>query len=358
MTLRILIFVLTCAPLILNAQGGIIARQLFKPGVKVGGEAMYEGLLQGEQVLGFYSGKASVVIPVKSKYGLKVKPKELLKLENLWQLRKLKDWKTYPKIARRLIQPKAHQVFWNFNTQYTMMYGKDYHALPDTPDEFKDQLSGLIRVSTGVTGIHYMQKMRAIFYSADLGFMEDGQSVSKLKPQLSLMAGQAKIHNPFTYYYYGLYINYNNGRTIPIPFVGADLRIASKARLNLTLPFQAKMSFKVNKKKRYALLVQYNGLTGGFTPDSPDKELTKPRYNFTHTYAKATGILEQKLSKNLKVFTEIGWAGMRRFREYERTGGTVNRTLKLKSSPYAYISIHHTFGRSLFDSSIGNLLNL
>jgi len=356
--LRIFIFLIIISPLLSNAQGGIIARQLFKPGLKLGGEAMYEGLFEGEQVLGFYSAKAGVVVPIKSKYKLKIQPKELLNLKNLWELRKFKDWETYPKIAGKLIQPKAYQVFWNFNAQYTVMYGKDYYPAADVESESTDQISGLMKVSTGVTGMYYMQKMRAIFYSADVGFMEDERSISKLRPVFNLMAGQAKIQNPFTYYYYGLYLNVSNGRTVPIPFVGVDLRVANKMRLNLTLPFQAKMSFKINKKKRYALLVQYNGFTSGFTPDTPDKELVKPRYNFTHTYAKATGILEQKLSKNLKVFTEIGWAGVRRFREYDRAGGSVNKTIKLKSSPYAYISIYHTFGKSLFDSSIGNLLNL
>ncbi len=343
------------SPLMTYGQGGIIARQLFKPGVKIGGEAIYEGLLQGEQVLGFYSAKTNVTIPVKSKFKVKLAPGELLKLSNLWELRKIGKLKTFPKFIGSMIQPKAHQIFWNFNTQYTIMYGKDY--IIENSDEPTDQISGLMKVSTGVTGLHYMKGMQAFFYSGDLGFMEDMGSVSRMQPIVSVMGGYAKIKNPFLMYYSGLFLNYNNGRVLPIPFVGIDLRVANKARLNLTMPFQAKVSFKVNKEKRYALLVQYNGFASGFTPDYQLIDHNQ-RYNFTNTYVKATGILERKISRNLKIFMETGWVGIRRFNEYDRSGNEITRTLKLKSSPYAYISIYHTFGKSLFNSSIGNMLNL
>jgi len=121
------------------------------------------------------------------------------------------------------------------------------------------------------------------------------------------------------------------------------------------------MSFKVSKKKRYALLIQYAGLVSGYTPGVHHAEVA-PRHNFTHTYLKTTGILERKISKNLKLFMEAGWASMRRFREYEsNTGGLFrkpDKVTKLAGSPYGYIAIYHTFGKSLFDSSVGNLLNL
>ena len=359
--LRIILFLFCISPTIIQAQGGIIARQIFKPGVKVGGEAMYEGLLKGDLTneLGVYTAKAQVNIPIKSKFGVKIQPKELLKLQNLWQLRKFKNWKTYPKLARKLIAPNAHQMFWNFNTQYTLIYGNEFSPI-DEEGISLDQFSGLMRVSTGITGIHYLQKMRVAFYSADIGFMEDAQSISRLHPNLTLMGGQAKIQNPFSYYYYGMYLNYNSGRLITIPFAGADLRVANKARLNLTLPLQAKMSFKVNKTKRYALLIQYSGLVSGFTPRDQQMQ-TAMRQNFTYTYVKTTGILEQKISKNLKLFMEAGWAGSRRLREYEdNTGGlfrSPDKVTKLAGSPYGYIAIYHTFGKSLFDSSVGNLLN-
>ncbi len=360
--LRILLFLFCVTPIISHAQGGIIARQFFKPGVKVGGEAMYEGLLEGDLTneLGFYTAKAQVNIPIKSKFGIKVQPKELLKLQNLWELRKFASWKTYPKLAAKIIAPNAHQMFWNFNTQYTVMYGSEYYPIEEEGISL-EHFSGLMRVSTGVTGLHYLKKMRVAFYSADIGFMEDAQSISRLHPNFTVMGGYAKIQNPFMYYYSGMYLNYNSGRLISIPFAGTDLRIANKARLNLMLPLQAKMSFKVNKKKRYALLLQYNGLVAGFTPQ--DRHLPEmTRHNFTYTYVKTTGILEQKISKNLKLFMEVGWASQRRFNEYEsNTGGLFrkpDKVTKLAGSPYAYISIYHTFGKSLFDSSVGNLLNL
>jgi|GEM_PF-1049661 len=360
--LRIILFLFCITPIISQAQGGIIARQFFKPGVKVSGEAMYEGLLEGDLTneLGFYTAKAQVNIPIKSKFGIKVQPKELLKLQNLWELRKFASWKTYPKLARKLIAPNAHQMFWNFNTQYTVMYGSEYYPI-DEEGASLEHFSGLMRVSTGVTGLHYLKKMQVAFYSADIGFMEDGQSISRLHPNVTLMGGYAKIKNPFAYFYSGMYLNYNSGRLLTIPFVGADLRVANKARLNITLPLQAKMSFKVNKEKRYALLVQYAGLVSGFTPQ--DRHLPEmTRHNFTYTYVKTTGILERKISKNLKLFMEAGWASMRSFNEYEsNTGGLFrkpDKVTKLAGSPYGYIAIYHTFGKSLFDSSVGNLLNL
>jgi len=360
--LRILLFLFCITPIISQAQGVIIARQFFNPGVKVSGEATYEGLLEGDLTneLGFYTTKVQLNIPIKSKFGIKVKPKELLKLENLWELRKFANWKTYPRVFGKLFVPNAHQMFWNFNTQYTVMYGNEYYPIDDKGVSL-NHFSGLIRVSTGVTGLHYLKKMQVAFYSADVGFMEDGQSISRLHPNVTLMGGYAKIKNPFVYYFSGMYLNYNSGRLLSIPFVGVDLRVANKARLNITLPLQAKMSFKVNKEKRYALLVQYAGLVSGFTPkDRHLQEIT--RHNFTYTYVKTTGILERKISKNLKLFMEAGWASMRNFNEYEsNTGGLFrkpDKVTKLAASPYAYIAIYHTFGRSLFNSSVGNLLNL
>ena len=360
--LRIIFFLFCIVPVISHAQGGIIARQIFKPGVKVGGEAMYEGLLEGDLTneLGFYTAKAQVNIPIKSKYGIKIQPKELLKLQNLWELRKFKSWKTYPKVVGKLFAPNAHQVFWNFNTQYTVMYGSEYYPVNEEGISL-EHFSGLMRVSTGVTGLHYFKKMRVAFYNADIGFMEDRGSISRLHPNITLMGGVAKIKNPFVYYYSGIYLNYNSGRLLPIPFAGTDLRVANKARLNLTLPLQAKMSFKVNKEKRYALLMQYAGLVSGFTPQ--DQHLAhSTRHNFTYTYIKTSGILERKISKNLKLFLEAGWASQRRLLEFEgNTGGwfrSPDKVTKLAGSPYGYIAIYHTFGKSLFDSSVGNLLNL
>ncbi len=352
---RTFLTLLFFCPILLHAQGGILLRQFFKPGVKVGVETMPQSLTNSDNpYLNLYSSKASLVVPIKSKLGVKLKPKELIKLENLKALKNIKDWKTIPKLALKIIEPNAHQIFMNFNAGYTMMDGT---IRPDDTQTYEPFNIQLYRFSAGVTGIHYRKNMRVLFYSGDLGFMESSESFSTLHPNVNALVGMGKIHSPFKFTYYGVYLGYANGKILPIPFAGIDFRVANKARLNLTFPIQAKLSFKTNKKTRLALLAQYTGFASGLDNDN-DENL---RVHQNHSYLKTTGILERKLNKEVKLFVEAGWSVARRT---GWNGGTELfaknniRIFPYKGAPYFHVSVYRSFGKSLFDSSIGNLLNL
>ncbi len=354
MTKYLLIAIIFIAPIFTYAQGGIIMRQFFKPGLKVSAEAMPQTTDSYTGKLRLYNGRAGLVIPIKSKLGVKFKPKELMKLENLKELKNIKDWKTIPKLAMKVVEPDAYQIFMNLNAGYTVMDGN--RRVRDFYPNYDTTTYNMYKFSAGVTGIHYRKKMRILFYSGDIGFVETKESFPSFHPNINALVGMGKIQSPFKFNYYGLYLGYANGKIIPVPFVGVDLRLANKARLNVTLPVQLKLSFKANRKTRYALLAQYTGFAGAWGVSEP----YNTRQHLNHSYLKTTGILERKLSKEVKLFVEAGWSHARRESWYagiKLLDRKITKIYRYPGAPYVNVSIYRSFGKSLFDSGIGNLLN-
>ncbi len=339
------VFVLILVNGQLQAQGLIMSR-FFKPGIKVGLEYQPQRFMVSDGSMDLGRGTAGISLPIKSKLGVKVDWKNL----NLKTLTDFKNWKKLPNNLAKVFQPKMHQIFWNINGSYTYLNAADVliDLKPPHSTTGNTKLT-LYGANTGITGFHYLRKARILFYSANIGIVEDAFSLNKPQPQANLLAGLVQVTGLHSILYVGAYAAYWEKRVIPVPFLGFDTRIKKGIRLNITLPVSAKLTFK-QKKNRFVLLAAYQGLLMALG----EPRLVEERGAFAISYLKTGLQYNLKMGKQSRLVLDAGLANMRNIRERE---DDIKEQATTPFSLYAGATLHYNFGKSLFDASLGNLLN-
>lgn len=128
-----------------------------------------------------------------------------------------------------------------------------------------------------------------------------------MQPNMTAVIGIAHINRVIYYWYYGAYLNYNNGRFIPAPFFGIEANLAKKLWLNITLPVQMRLGWQLSKMTKLDLVLGLNGYSSGFTFDQPINGGTSPQRGFYSGFQfRISATYNIKLGKQTKLFFEAG----------------------------------------------------
>ncbi len=315
--------------------------KFFKPGLKA--ELLYHpDQLLHENFLDMGNARIGLSIPIKSKFAIKA---DLSKFK--WtDLKDLGNWKKLGSNLQKYLTPKMHQIIWNVNVNYYRLQMRDVF---DNQPDFNAELN-LVGLNTGVTGFHYLKKARVLFYSGNVGLVENISEIKGTRPHGAILGGVAQMTGINSVMYFGAYLGAGNGTVLPAPIFGFDTKIAKKLRLNVTLPVQVKLTYK-QKKNKLSAYVALSGFLSGFE-NSSNQYVTGA---LTASFFKTGLNYNLKVGKRMRFYIDAGWADWRRF----NFGVTTTEATKarLQGTPYIGFGIDKKLGKSLFDSSIGNMLN-
>lgn len=286
--------------------------------------------------LSTFKTRVGASIPIKSKLGVE------MNWEKLLEVRKLKDLLKVPRI-------KAYQIFWNINAR-SIMY--DFRRAATNPYQINGGKSlWTYGLSTGVTGMHLLPKFHVLFYTGNLSFSESAGSIARLSPGFNAAVGVAKIKNPFTYYYGGIFMSYENGQFLPIPFLGIESRLGEKFWFNITLPLQIRFGMKMRDKSKLEVLASMGGNGSGFVFSNNNY---KSFFRYSHM---KTGMMWNKpLNKRTRLYLEGGITLLRSARLDDVQDLGAGQNPKLGFAPYVAGTVYHSFGKSFFGQNIGDIL--
>lgn len=330
----------------MNGQA-FIFNQIFQPSARLNVEyapASGGDLLGGNSdKFGYTRANFNLIVPIKSKLGVKVDWLNAIdKLKNWRQLR-LKDIGDVARV-------KMYQIFWNIRPQ---VFQADY--LPKDSLNFnprpKESTFGL---STGITGLHLLRKFRILFYSANVSFMEDRNSIRQINPNFTAAIGVAHINRVIYYWYYGAVLSYNNGRVLPAPFFGIEANLMKKLWLNITLPLQMRLGWQMSKKTKFDFVTGLAGFSNGFGYQQANAtDYTRSFYSGFQL--RVSGVFNFKIGKQTKLYLEGGVLPYRRL----QLGKTADNFYKPTLNPtfYGGISLFYSFKKSLLGSVIDGLIS-
>lgn len=333
-----------------NAQS-FIFNQLFQPSVRINTEFSPNYALpiyDRADKVSYAKADMNFIIPIKSKIGLEVDWKEALKMA--WKIGirsfKLKDIKDIGKVAH----VKMYQIFWTARPQ---IYHFQYASANDTSAVLQNFASPQTAygLSTGIAGVHTLRRFRLLFYSANIAFMESNQSIKHIHPSFTGLIGVVHLNRLFYYWYYGAYLNYNNGRIIPAPFFGIEANLANKLWLSLTLPVQMRLGWQFAKSHKIDFNISLQSFNNGYSP----LDLLVERNFYTDWQLRVSAIYTVRLGKQTKLFLEGGVIPWRKMTLGK--GNTNYYKFDAKgASPYVGLSLFYSFKKSLLGSMVDGLL--
>ncbi|MEO1435559.1 MAG: hypothetical protein AAFV80_08500 [Bacteroidota bacterium] len=322
--------------------------QVFKPGLSLESNYLGGSIFEEENVQDLLQNKIDLVIPIKSHYGVKVNWLDMAK--RLLELKKVEDIGN----LAYAIQPKAHQIFWTFQLNHRQLEYTPFIAL-GVP--IRDRIN-LYGAQTGVSGLHYLKKRYFLLYAGSLGFSEEGTSFDEIQPQLSGAFGAGRILSFNSLIVWGAYLHYANGIPYPVPFFGGEFGLLKKTRVSMLLPSYFKIRFNVAKKWDVVIQTQANSFTTGFArpdnlifPNDDTGRLGLAALQFRHGI-----LLDIQASKQFRLELEMGYA-QPNYLSFIRQNKEFDRYRPL-AAPYFRVAFHKSFGKSLLEASLGNLLDL
>ena len=322
-----------------------IFNQLFQPSVRLNVEYMPDGsrwLGNAPDRLEYGRANMNLIIPVSQKMNMKVDWWAAVgKVPKLRQLR----FKDIGDVA----QLRMRQIFWNVRPQVSYFQYNTTDSL-GAPFRSPQQAYG---VSTGITGVHLLRKFRLLFYSVNAGFMEDANSVRRIHPNFTTVVGVANINRLAYYWYYGVYINYSNGRVLPAPFLGIGANLMNKLWLDITLPVQMRLGWQVSKRTKFDFVAGISGFNSGFGYQTSGS--TDWQRSFYSGYQVRTSLVwNWRIGNQTKIYLEGGYLPIRNLSFGRGSDNFYQPTLQ--PSFYGGVSLYYSFKKSLLGSVIDGLI--
>ncbi len=313
--------------------------QIFQPSIRISSQynhdfgSQYKDQLNG----GFF--KLNCIIPIKSKLQLKV------------------DWKKVMTLRlKKSSRLKAYQLFWNFRPEVQYLKLDYQQSANKHPFGQKPRLS--YGFSSGITGIHLLPKPfkrpRFLLYSLSLGMLEDRWSIERTPtPNVRGFIGLATLKSIHFYWYFGLYLSYNNGQFIPAPFFGIQARLAPKLWLDMTLPIQLKIAWKATRRFKLDLGLSLVSFT---TPFGHQEATGQTIYRcIMNGFRLKTGLnLNFKLGPQTKFYVELGCFPYQNILFRSKQVSFVNPELGV--SFYGALSLFYAFKKSLLSDTIDGII--
>jgi hypothetical protein len=325
---------------LIRSQSFILER-IFQPSLSVNSELTYDFNTHNDN-LKIARLNANLIIPIKSKLGIEVD------WTKIFSVRSWKDVKNMANI-------KAYQIFWTFKPQIT---GIQYLPGNNKISPFSNPYTLAFGAQTGITGIHLMKRLRLLLYSVNVSIQEDLSAYQKLRPNGTALIGLVHFRGFKKIWYYGLALSASDGQFIPVlplPFLGAYLKLDDKIWWNITLPLQTRIEFKPRSNLRFDVLVGLGNYGFGFGSTAMNGEFS--RHYLSGIQLKTGAAIHFKTKSGTKLFLEAGYLPFRAFQFDQGHSVRVFENPGLKPSPYIAFSVFHGLKKSLIGSSLASFLN-
>lgn len=291
---------------------------LFKPGLNIGTEYTLPAEINDTAKFQISKYRIQFVLPLRTKIGI--------------------DFKK--------LDAKASQLFLTFNTSL---------RTPDIGLFSKKQ--PIYTGAVGLTGLSASIRSGLWIYSANLYFSESKGSISTPTPNFLGYIVRIKLNDLRFIHFYGAALLYNQGRVIPIPLLGFTYKLRKDMRMTLVIPVLIKFNYKFSNKAN----LNFNSSLSGF-----NSVLRKNSYfgddflTINYRHLKNYASINYKFNNRFKAIAEVGFSTFRKLSFVEANDKIFMRkgkreTYKIKSAPYAAISLHYNFGSSLFESKIDGI---
>lgn len=223
--------------------------QFFVPSLILNTELQFPRTIKQDTASFFnFSAGAKATVPLSGKIDLD------LNLDKLKNWKNVKSWKDVGNIVKSIpLDVSGYQTFLNFAGGYRSTVF-DYDSTAHHGAYF----------SLGMSGLHLQKKFRVFFWGASLGLSEEFSTLGQFSPQINLYGGQARVSKYGFLWYYGGFVHYSNKRIIPVPFAGITAALPPFFSLQVTLPFQAKITYQKKKKLRASFEVALTSFQTGF----------------------------------------------------------------------------------------------
>lgn len=314
-----------------------IFNQFFRPSVRV--NTFYSQDFGSSQKDRLSIGDVNVncIIPVASKLQLKMDWKKVLQLK-----------------LKKAAKLRLYQIFWNFRPRvvYTQL---DYNS-NNNLHPFDDKAHWSYGFSTGITGVHLLpkplKKPKFLFYQFNIGLLESPQSIRvNPLPNVTTLVGVANIKSFNFYWYYGVYLAYNNGQFIPAPFFGIQAKLSKRFWVNITLPVQVRFAVKFSKHFKLDIGAS---LAGFGTPFGYEFNNNIERYVLGGLRIKTGAVLNIKFNPQATLYLE-GGAFPYQLTNF-RGEGAVFKQPELGIPVYAGLSFYYSFKKSLLGSVVDGII--
>lgn len=281
---------------------------LFKPGITVGAEYNPEATFADSGSFSYMKYRTQLTIPLKTKLDVSLKKLDI----------------------------SSSQTFFTFNT-----------SVRDSKIGFGNEQfhSNIYTGSVGITLLKAGLRKGIWLYSANLSISESENSIQS-NPKLNFLGYlvHIKLGGLKFIHFYGAAAVYNQGKFIPAPILGFNVKLAKKTRWMLILPIQSKITYKISNKNS----VDFAVTLSGFNSVVKDKFLTNETeaiLNYRHL--KTFIGYNQKIGKTFRLITEFGFSSLRTLKFSE---SLYDNSYKISPTPYIAVSLQIKFNKSLLDN--------
>ncbi len=216
-------------------------------------------------------------------------------------------------------------------------------------DEVLGQMRTLHTSSIGALGVSLTKKYRILFWSLNVNVSEEDRTFDRAVPRFGGVIGKMKVKGLRKQFFYGLAVSFNDGLTLPVPFVGGSAPIGKKWSFNYVLPLQASFGWKVSSDTRLNFGAGLEGNRSGL-------ELGDRRYNLNYAGLRVFASARQKLSKHFALRAEVGY--MPRHRAAITTTGVDDLipAFQLQPGVQCMVGVNVLFGTSILDRILDEVL--
>ncbi len=227
-------------------------------------------------------------IPLKGKLGI------ALSMDKLRDWKALKGWK---KLTDFPLLLSGYQLFWTIGGGTRSLLINTEAQNPQT-----------LQLTTGLLGVHSQPRYALLFYSLHLNISEDVNTFSQLSPHLNAIVGRVHFKRLPFIYYYGIWMHYGDQQFLPVPFVGANMRLAPHWDLQVVLPLQIKLTYAKSKNLRPSVAIGIDGFWTGLenTQASWLPASSEERLYLTTNYLKAVASAEYRIGKRARAQLFVG----------------------------------------------------
>jgi hypothetical protein len=314
--LSTLLLVFLLAPAAVFGQG-IDLVQIFRPGIKLGGEYIPKAdfksgaALADSATFGAMRGNVQIIVPLKSRF----------------------------EISLKNIDVRAKQSFWTINASYRQ---PKFSNMQRTRE--------LYSFSTGITGVKAGLRSGLWFYTVQVGMNEDLKTFGQWRPTAGGLVAKLHIASLSSAFIYGIGGFYNNKQFLPVPILGYFKRFSRKSNFMLVLPAQIRFGYTPSKSVRLSWQASPAGFFSGFS-NAPDTLFTSKGQRLLMSYRqiKLSMALTVRFSKNARLLLEGGYLSARQIRFSDADNNRLAK-YKIEPTPFAGFTLQLNLGKALLDS--------
>ncbi|TAF32597.1 MAG: hypothetical protein EAZ57_07825 [Cytophagales bacterium] len=179
--------------------------------------------------------------------------------------------------------------------------------------ELSGSISGNLSIanaSVGITGVRASLRHGVVFYTANIGFVQNAEHLEAFHPYFLGAVGRLKVKGLRKQNVYGLVLAYQWGLPLPIPILGWNRPLGKNWSMSILLPVSAQVSHRLSPRVKSAYVLNINSFRAGLIPNTAQTKLREIP-TFMYSQLQLNWQLDVKISSRVALFTELGYTPFR-----------------------------------------------